>query len=144
MKPGARIKGFHISQPMMPANVPAAFTEPERQERARKRWRRILEKQQEYGESRFLNECIGVSTSTGVRLLTQEILQSLCQDYEMTRLPLPNSLQGVTRTIAGVDWSGGGTEVKGKGKSEEGIVKSRTVLHIWGDMGDGRLKTIFY
>jgi hypothetical protein len=140
MKPNARIKGFHLSQPMMPANVPAAFQDPERQERARKRWRRILEKQLEYGDSKFLNEVIGVSTSTGVRLLTQEILQSMCRDYDMTRLPLPTSLQGVTRTVAGVDWSGGGGEVKGK----EGLVKSRTVLHIWGDLGNGQLKTLYY
>ena len=58
----------------------------------------------------------------------------------MTRLPKPLSKEGIVRTIAGVDWSGGGAEIKGS----EGVYKSRTVLHIWGQMADGRLKTLFY
>jgi len=144
MKPGAPIKGFHISQPMMPENVPAAFVTTSDKEKAQERWERILFKKDNYGDVKFLNEVLGVSTSTGARLLTQEILYGLCatgaDEYEMTRLPMPNSLNGIRRTVAGVDWSGGGAEVKGS----EGLYKSRTVLHIWGDPGDGRLKTMFY
>lgn len=138
----ARIKGFHISQPMMPENVPAAWnpSDPE-YAKALERWERILFKMENWGEVKFMNESLGVSTSTGTRLLTKEILESLCDpNLVITRLPEKNSLQGVTRTVAGVDWSGGGSEVKGT----EGLVKSRTVLHIWGDTGDGRLKTLFY
>lgn len=139
-KPGAKIKGFHISQPIMPENVPAAWTNGEAQARALNRWERLLEKMETYGESKFLNECIGVSTSTGARLLTLEVLEALCGKYEMTRLPMPTSKDGIIRTVAGVDWSGGGGEVKGM----EGLLKSRTVLHIWGDVGDGKLKTLYY
>ena len=142
MKPGAQIKGFHIAQPLMPENVPAAWnpSDPE-YAIAVKRWEeRILYKMEHYGEVKFLNECIGVSTSTGARLLTKDMLESLCADYTMTRLPLPGALEGIVRIVAGVDWSGGGGEVKGM----EGLLKSRTVLHIWGDLGDGRLKTLFY
>lgn len=140
----ARVKGFHISQVMMPENVPAAWktSDPE-YAKAAERWDRILFKMENWGDTKFLNECLGVSTSTGARLLTKDILESLCDpDYSMTRLPSKDrsSLRGITRVVAGVDWSGGGAEVKGT----EGLLKSRTVMHIWGDMGDGRLKTLFY
>lgn len=140
MNPGARIKGFHISQPIMPMNVPLAYNTAAEQDLALKRWQKILDKQDEYGETKFANEVLGVSTSTGARLLTKEVLEALCQDYSMSRLPLSDSLKGITRTVAGVDWSGGGAEVKGS----EGLLKSRTVLHIYGDTADGRLKTLFY
>lgn len=140
MNPGAKTKGFHISQPIMPENVPAAWTNGTDQERAMGRWQRLIDKQETYGDSKFLNEVIGVSTSTGARLLTLEILKSLCGKYEMTRLPMPTSKDGIARVVAGVDWSGGGGEVKGM----EGLLKSRTVLHIWGDDGEGKLKTLYY
>lgn len=139
------IKGFHIAQPIMPENVPASWpVGSDEWKSAVERWEKLLYKMESplYGESRFLNECIGVSTSTGVRLLTQEILEKLVDpSYRMTRLPLPTSLTGITRVVAGVDWSGGGAEVKG---SEGGLFKSRTVLHIWGQTTTGRLKTLYY
>jgi hypothetical protein len=88
-----------------------------------------------------LNECLGVSTSTGARLLTKEILEGLCDPkLEMERLPTEKARVGITKVVAGVDWSGGGGEVKGS----EGLLKSRTVLHIWGAQADGRLRTLFY
>lgn len=144
MKPGALIKGFHVSQPIMPRNVPAAWStsSPERPA-AEKHWRELLDKMESglYGESKFLNECLAVSTSTGVRLLTQEVLDGLCDERNvLTRLPLPASKQGIVKVVAGVDWSGGGGEVKGS----EGLFKSRTVLHINGQTEDGRLKTLCY
>lgn len=144
MAKGQGIKGFHVSQAMMPENVPAAWPlgSPE-WEAAFERWEKLLYKMTSplYGESKFLNECIGVSTSTGVRLLTKEALESLVDEtHEMTRLPLPHGRIGINAAYAGVDWSGGGGEVKGT----EGLVKSRTVLHIWGTLPDGRLKTLYY
>lgn len=143
-KASAGIKGFHIAQPMLCENVPAAWQPgTDGYEKAIERWQRLLFKMESplYGESRFLNECIGVSTSTGVRLLTLELLQALCdENLTMERLPTPASMKGITRTFAGIDWSGGGGEVKG---SEGGLFKSRTVLHIWGQRADGRLQTMF-
>jgi hypothetical protein len=35
-------------------------------------------------------------------------------------------MKGIKRTFAGVDWSGGGAEIKGS----EGDIKSRTIIHI--------------
>lgn len=141
-KDQAKIKGFHISQPIMPENVPACWntSDPE-YAKAQERWDRILFKMENWGEVKFMNEALGVSTSSGARLLTKDILESLCDpEHIITRLPVRGSLQGISRAVAGVDWSGGGAEVKGT----EGLLKSRTVLHIWGDTGDGRLKTLFY
>ncbi len=144
MVSGQSIKGFHVSQPVMPVNVPAAW-QPGTigYDGAVDRWNKLLYKMESplYGESRFLNECVGVSTSMGVRLLTKEILEALCNEkHEMTRLPMPLSKEGIVRVTAGVDWSGGGAEIKGS----EGVFKSRTVLHIWGQQADGRLKTLFF
>lgn len=142
MVPGQTVKGFHISQAIMPTNVPAAWQPgTEGYDTAVGRWEKLLYKMESplYGESKFLNECIGVSTSTGVRLLTKEILEALCDDkFSITRLPTPTSRQGIVRTVAGVDWSGGGGEVKGS----EGLYKSRTVFHVWGQQADGRLRTL--
>lgn len=139
------IKGFHISQPVMPVNVPAAWQPGSvGHAQAVERWQKLLYKMETplYGESRFLNECIGVSTSTGVRLLTKEALEKLCDErLEVTRLPDPRAKDGIVRVTAGVDWSGGGAEVKG---SEGSMYKSRTVLHIWGQQADGRLRTLTY
>lgn len=138
------IKGFHVSQPILPANVPMAWnTSDENHAIAIERWKKLLYKMESplYGEATFLNECIGVSTSTGVRLLTKEVLEALCvETHTMTRLPETGAKNGIVRTVAGVDWSGGGAEVKGS----EGLYKSRTVLHIFGQQTDGRLKTLFY
>ena len=139
---GTSIKGFHVSQPMMPRNVPAAWpTSHPMHAKAIKHWQELLAKMEPYGETKFLNECIAVSTSTGIKLLTKEILEGLCDErLPMSRLPVPRSKDGIMRVTAGVDWSGGGGEVKGS----EGLFKSRTVLHIWGQTEDGRLRTLFY
>ena len=138
----SNIKGFHISQPIMPENVPAAW-QPGQSEYAAavERWQKLMYKQEAYGDTRFLNECIGVSTSTGVRLITKEALETLVDPtYEMTRLPDGSVKTTISATYAGIDWSGGGSEVKG----HEGLFKSRTVLHIWGQRPDGRLQTMYY
>lgn len=140
MKPNANIKGFHISQPIMPENVPGCFTDAEQHAAALKRWNKLLVKMEEYGEVKFLNECIGVSTSTGARLLTKDVLESLCGTYNLTRIPEAKSMEGITRVVAGVDWSGGGGEVKGT----EGLVKSRTVLTLFGLTAMGQLKLLYY
>ena len=142
MKPGQRIKGFHISQQIMPMNVPAAWAPGTKEHtKAIEHWDNMLFKLENWGEVKFLNECVGVSTSTGARLLTKDILEGLCdENLSMTRLPNPDSLDGILRVVAGVDWSGGGGEVKGM----EGLLKSRTVLHLWGEQADGRLRTLYY
>jgi Phage terminase large subunit (GpA) len=140
MKPGAAVKGFHISQLMLPENVPSAWTSYSDIAAAKKRWERILFKYETYGPSQFDNEVLGVSTALGTRLLSKEELEAMCDDYHMCRLPTNEILSGVTNCFAGVDWSGGSAEVKGT----EGLVKSRTVLHVWGNTIDGRLKTMYY
>lgn len=142
MQRDAPVKGFHVSQAIMPRNVAAAWrTSAPEHASALRHWKELLEKQETYGEAKFLNECLAISTSTGVRLLTREILEALCdEDNELKRFPDRNSLDGIVRVVAGVDWSGGGGEVKGS----EGLYKSRTVLHLWGQQEDGRLRTLYY
>lgn len=139
---GASIKGFHIPQLILPANVPAAWNTSDKEyEKAQERWKRILTKQLEYGDVRFENEVLGVSNAVGARLLTKAELEALCdENRHLQRLPTPDHIRDINRTFAGVDWSGGGAEVKGS----EGVFKSRTVLTVLGERGDKKLQLLYY
>jgi hypothetical protein len=133
---GKKIKGFHISQPMLPRNVPASMpSDYKSQELALKRWGKILEKYTTYPTSKFKNEVMGVSDSTGSRLITRAELEAFCTDYVISDMP-PTS-QRFDAIVAGVDWSGGGTGGN-----------SLTVLWIWGvtrsnDLHRMRLTTLY-
>lgn len=117
---GKRVKGFHISQFMLPRNVPASMpSDSQSQELALARWESILEKHATYPTTKFKNEVIGLSDSTGSRLITREELEAFCTDLVISEVPrYSNKYDFVS---AGVDWSGGGA-----------TGQSRTVLWIWG------------
>ena len=117
-----QLKGFHISQLMMPSNSPLAM-KPFGEElvfNARKRWARIKTKFEELPPSTFKNEVLGVSDAQGTRLITLAELEALCTGPALSDIPSKN-MEGITQTVAGVDWSGGGNR---------GM--SRTVLWVWG------------
>lgn len=125
------IKGFHISQPIMPANVPLCC--PGKEDLAQARWDSILQAMDVYSVSKFRNEVLGVSDSVGQRLITLSELQKLCTGPALSPKPSKN-IEGVSYTIAGVDWSGGGTQGT-----------SRTVLWIWGFVpSEQRLRCLYY
>lgn len=137
---GKKIKGFHVPQVILPKNVPASMPNDARsQELAERRWGRILEKHAVYPPAKFRNEVMGVSDAVGTRLISKEELEALCQDYEITEYPPNNLMLGNLRgVVAGVDWSGGGTQGN-----------SRTVLWVWGICSGGqqhnfRLKTLYF
>ena len=122
--PQAKIKGFHISQPMMPKNNENTM-----------RWDRILQKMETYSETKFKNEVLGISDAIGFRFLSQGELAALCEDY-FVDLPLSTRVQENVRAIAGgVDWGGG------SGSSE---VVSRTVAWVLGLTHDYKLKTLYF
>ena len=125
MNPGVRLRGFHISQPMLPLNVenPA-------------RWERILDKMESYSPSKFKNEVLGVSDAIGTRMISKEELESLCDSRINIELKKNDDLLRRYRVKAfagGVDWSGGGT-----------TSASRTVCWVWGLLDDHRLVTLYY
>lgn len=134
---GKRIKGYHISQFMLPRNVPASMpNDAKAQELAQRRWDAILAKYNTYPVSKFKNEVIGLSDSVGARLITKEELQTFCSDRPM--LETPTGKRRYDYIAAGVDWSGGGAEGN-----------SRTALYIWGvNHGDGmhrlKLDTLYF
>jgi hypothetical protein len=66
-------------------------------------------------------------------MLSKGELEELCKDYDIYRIPPPGHSQGCSSVVAGIDWSGGGTE---------GV--SRTVLWIWGVTPEHRLKTLYF
>ena len=118
-----QLKGFHISQLMMPSNCPIAMA-PFGEElvlRARHRWARIRTKFEELPAATFRNEVLGVSDAQGTRLITLEELQELCTGPAISDVPTPANMKNITQTVAGIDWSGGGVQ---------GL--SSTVLWIWG------------
>ncbi len=136
--PDRSLKGFHISQPIMPENVPLAMKHLGNKyyERAKDRWQRIVTKFEENPLSVFRNEVLGVSDEIGSRLISLEELLALCSENEFITSPNAQALAArhISRTVAGIDWSGGGTS---------GV--SRTVLWIWGwNSKAGKLECIFY
>jgi hypothetical protein len=128
------LKGFHIPSPIMPANIPLCYDEPEKQKGAQERWDDILKDMGMFSESKFKNEVLGVSDAQGQRLLSLEELQRLCVGPKISERPNNENMRGVTRTFGGVDWSGGGT-----------THKSRTVIWIWGEVpNEQKLRTLYY
>jgi hypothetical protein len=123
MNPGAYVRGFHIPQLIMPQN-----------NESEARWSKILYKYEHYSDSKFKNEVLGMSDAIGTRMVSLEELEELCRNYKLQRRPTKSMFKSVTKIVAGVDWSGGGT-------SE---YASRTVIHVWGLLPDGRMKTLYY
>lgn len=119
-----RIKGFHVSQPMLPVN-----------NEIQERWDRILDKLDTYSESKFKNEVLGVSDAIGTRFISQEELMAMCADYYVPEMPPvdPAILEDCRFITGGVDWSGGGGEYV-----------SRTVCWVWGYTNEGKYKTLFF
>lgn len=120
--PTAKIRGYHVSQPMLPRNTEMPT-----------RWERILAKRETYSETKFKNEVLGISDAIGSRFISQEELVALCSDYYIDRSVNPHVMHNVRMVAAGVDWAGNG----------EGYT-SRTVVWIWGLMPDFKLKTLYY
>jgi len=136
LNPGKSLKGFHISQLIMPQNVPLSWKgrDTKDYDMALARWGRILQKHEESPISTFRNEVLGVSDSIGTRLISKEELESLCTGAPLQNFPQASHLVGCDYYVAGIDWSGGGTT---------GV--SRTVVWIWGHLvSDGRLITKAY
>lgn len=129
------IKGFHIPSPIMPLNIPGCHNDPESQRAAQERWNDILTDMENFGPSKFRNEVLGVSDAIGRRLISLEELKALCVGPSIQRKPdQRGNLKDVSVTVAGVDWSGGGTS---------GV--SRTVLWVWGWMPKTqKLRTLYY
>jgi hypothetical protein len=116
----SRTKGFHVPQLVLPANTEDPL-----------RWGKILTKLDQYSESKFKNEVLGVSDAVGSRLVSMEELYQRCQDYTFEASPTTYKTSGGT-LVGGVDWSGGGT----KGYS-------RTVGWIWRVQGSS-MKCVWY
>lgn len=131
------VKGFHISRPMMPRSVPVCWNDQGRIERAKEQWKEVLLKLEgpnPYPLSMFRNEVLGVSDSQGRRIVTIERLRELCDGPPISMKPGPVQLHHVDKICAGIDWSGGGTQIK-----------SRTVLWILGKIvKQERYRTMFF
>ena len=137
---GKQLQGFHVPQFILPNNVPISCgSDAKSQELAQRRWRRIVEKHESYPKAKFMNEVVGVSESEGVRIISQEELESLCQDYVVGESAPADLHMMYDHVVAGIDWSGGGS-----------LGTSHTVLWIWGvlpprgDYEDMRLSTLYF
>lgn len=133
-----KLKGFHLSQLIMPRNVPASmehYGDTALVEAAERRWSRILAKHREQPPTTFKNEVLGVSDAIGARMISKEELEALCtMGRPFTNGPTAQDFKMVSSFIAGVDWSGGGTS---------GI--SRTAIWVWGYCpGNQELMTMYY
>lgn len=126
-----QIKGFHIPRPIMCTDVPLCQPQDlKSQEKTLTRWQDILNKLATYPPAQFRNEVLGISDAQGKRLISLEELQALCTGASVNGRPRG----GYTFTVAGIDWTGGGTA---------GV--SRTVLWIFGwNPGMGKLQTLYF
>ena len=125
LKPGAKIKGYHISQLILPLNseVPS-------------RWARILEKLDMYSQSAFLNEVLGISDALGTRLIGLADLCTLCDPNLVPDASFQMKDRQKFQFIAmGVDWSGG---------SGNANAMSRTSCTVVGLTHDGRYKVLHH
>lgn len=132
------VKGFHIPQLIMPLNIPSCVKntpdKPNAVKDAQERWDDILRDHDMFSAAKFRNEVLGVSDAVGRRLISLEELEALCTGTKVSPAPNPENMAGCTLTVAGVDWSGGGTT---------GV--SRTVLWVWGwHPGTQKLKTLYF
>lgn len=131
------LKGFHISRPIMPKNVPAAWPVGPLRDKALDEWLDVYDKlagPKPYPLAMFRNEVLGVSDSQGRRIVTLETLQEMCDGPPMSPVPTAENMKGVVRVTAGIDWSGGGTQLA-----------SRTVLCLLGKVGEtGKLRVLYY
>ena len=131
------IKGFHISQAVMPENIALCYpNNAQKAENAQMRWDDLLRDMELHSPAKFRNEVLGVSDAQGRRLISLEELQALCTGPELSDNPqgAGGNREGVSFTVAGIDWSGGGTG---------GL--SRTVLWIWGWMPkQSKMRCMYY
>lgn len=129
-------KGFHISRAIMPEAVPAAWGPGESRDRAKAKWAKVMAKLE--GSNAiplpvFRNEVLGISDSAGSRMLNLSDLEALCNGLPLSPVPTAENMKDIVAVGAGIDWSGGGTEIK-----------SRTVLTIQGIKADGRIRLLHY
>ncbi len=136
--PKAEFKGFHISRPMMPLDVPAAWSTESDKEMAKERWRKTiwlnLYGKNPYSLPKFNNEVLGVSDAIGSRIVTLDMLREMCDGPPISPVPTPKNMAGITHVVAGVDWSGGGK-----------TFKSRNVVWILGKIANSnRVRTLYF
>lgn len=131
----AKHKGFHISRAIMPRNVPACWRPgTEDYDKAVAAWDEIWYAKNHYPITTFRNEVVGVSDSQGRRIITRADLKEMCTGPRMMQKPDHNTnMKTVGRVVAGIDWSGGGTEEK-----------SKTVLTIWGLLPGGKYRLLWF
>lgn len=116
--PEGTFDGYHIPQIAMHYNVgtPKAYSQ-------------IMKKRDDYSDSKFKNEVMGISDSQGARLISYENLVELCNP-NLTMCengPTPEAMEGSTYFVAGVDHGGYGHTGE----------KSRSALAIYGIPLDG-------
>lgn len=134
--PAFRVKGFHLSQLIMPEYNPHAMALacPDLVSYAKNAWNRILVKNDELNTSKFNNEVLGVSDDVGSRMISKEEIERLCIGKPLQQYPDTKQHAEISTIVAGVDWTGGGTT---------GV--SRTALWIWGYRPrDKKLVCLFY
>lgn len=119
-----KLKGYHVSQLCLPANS----ENPDR-------WKRVLRKfdNPTYTDTKIKNEVLGVSDSTGTRMIGIEHLRRCEKPYTISYEPSNTLFKNIRACVAGIDWSGGGSD----------LYTSRTVIWVWGIMLDGTLKTMY-
>jgi len=91
-------EGYHISQVVHPihAQFPA-------------NWKDLLDKQKNYTQTKFHNECLGETADSSTRLMTLGALKDVSMtEYTNTIETAVRRYKGYTMVTCGIDWTGGG------------------------------------
>lgn len=72
------------------------------------KWKDLLVKYETYDESKFSNEVLGISHSTGSRFLTEDNIIDQCGGAPTMQLPDERMFQKYDLFIMGIDWTGDG------------------------------------
>jgi len=73
-----------------------------------KKWEDLLYKYENYDESKFANEVLGLSHSTGTRFLTLDDIIESCEGDACLTMPTERTFRLYDLLVMGIDWSGDG------------------------------------
>jgi hypothetical protein len=86
-------QSYRISQLMVPWQI--------------RNWGELIHNYEHYPRARFLNECLGISYSSGTRPLTQAQVRAQCGTHSMNDLEKLRALSNSEPFFFGIDWGSG-------------------------------------
>jgi hypothetical protein len=128
--------GWHIPQPIMPMH----YANPHK-------WATLMRRKDEWPTYRFLNEVLGVSSDTGVKLITREEIQNVCTlPWQLDEAQALVQRNNYTNVVMSVDWGAGAAGELRKRRGQLEVIDgtaSFTVIAITGLAPNGDVHLLY-